>query len=92
MLASVNLDPGRRDRLVGQGRRLWSGTTPWRSTAAEKSITGKHLTIETAAQAGEAATEGAAPLSMNGYKVPLTKSVVKRALLAAVGNRYWEQA
>jgi xanthine dehydrogenase YagS FAD-binding subunit len=65
---------------------------PWRSTAAEKSITGKHLTIETAAQAGEAATEGAAPLSMNGYKVPLTKSVVKRALLAAVGNRYWEQA
>ena len=32
------------------------------------------------------------PLSMNGYKVPLTKTVVKRALLAAVGNRYWEEA
>lgn len=65
---------------------------PWRSTSAEKSITGKRLTIETAAQAGEAAALGAAPLSMNGYKVPLTKSVVKRALLAAIGNRYWEQA
>ena len=36
--------------------------------------------------------EGAKPLSMNGYKVPLTKTVVKRALLAAVGNRYWEEA
>ena len=36
--------------------------------------------------------KGAAPLSMNGYKVPLTKTVVKRALLAAVGNRYWEEA
>ncbi len=65
---------------------------PWRSTAAEKAITGKRVTIETAAAAGEAAAEGAVPLSMNGYKVPLTKTVVKRALLAAVGNRYWEEA
>jgi xanthine dehydrogenase YagS FAD-binding subunit len=29
---------------------------------------------------------------MNGYKVALTKTVVKRALLAAAGNRYWEGA
>ncbi len=34
----------------------------------------------------------AKPLSMNGYKVVLTRTVVKRALLAAVGNRYWEEA
>ena len=46
--------------------------------------------METAAAAGEAAIEGAAPLSMNAYKVALTRTVVKRALLAAVGNRYWE--
>jgi xanthine dehydrogenase YagS FAD-binding subunit len=65
---------------------------PWRSTSAERAITGKRLTPETAAMAGEAATEGAAPLSMNAYKVPLTKSVVKRALLAAIGSRYWEEA
>jgi xanthine dehydrogenase YagS FAD-binding subunit len=92
VLASVNLildgDTVSSAKVVVYG----VAPIPWRSTAAEKSITGKHLTIETAAQAGEAATEGAAPLSMNGYKVPLTKSVVKRALLAAVGNRYWEQA
>ena len=39
----------------------------------------------------EAAAEGAAPLSMNAYKLGLTKTVVKRALLAAVGDRYWEK-
>ena len=65
---------------------------PWRSEAAEKAITGKAITLETAAAAGAAAVEGAKPLSMNGYKVPLTRTVVKRALLAAVGNRYWEEA
>ena len=48
--------------------------------------------METAAAAGEAAVEGAKPLSMNAYKVGLTKTVVKRALLAAAGNRYWEEA
>jgi hypothetical protein len=30
---------------------------------------------------------------MNAYKVPLTRTVVKRALLlAATGKRYWEEA
>ena len=63
---------------------------PWRSAAAEKTIAGKSITMETAAAAGEAAIEGAKPLSMNAYKVGLTRTVVKRALLAAAGNRYWE--
>jgi xanthine dehydrogenase YagS FAD-binding subunit len=65
---------------------------PYRSTAAENTITGKRISLETAALAGEAAAAGAAPLSMNAYKVPLTTTVVKRALLGAVGNRYWEEA
>ena len=56
---------------------------PYRSTAAENTITGKRVSLETAALAGEAAAAGAAPLSMNAYKVPLTKTVVKRALLGA---------
>lgn len=65
---------------------------PYRSTAAENTITGKRVSLESAALAGQAAVAGAAPLSMNAYKVPMTQNVVKRALLAAVGNRYWEQA
>jgi xanthine dehydrogenase YagS FAD-binding subunit len=92
VLASVNLDL--EGDTVSAATIVVYGVAPipWRSAAAEKAITGKRVTLETAAAAGEAAVEGAAPLSSNGYKVPLTKSVVKRALLAAVGNRYWEQA
>ena len=63
---------------------------PWRSSAAERSITGKAVTMETAATAGEDAVEGAMPLSMNAYKISLTKTAVKRALMAAIGKRYWE--
>jgi len=63
---------------------------PWRSATAEASIAGKPITMETAAAAGEAAVVGAAPLSMNAYKLALTRTAVKRALLAAAGNRYWE--
>ena len=47
---------------------------------------------DSATAAAMAAAEGAKPLSMNGYKVPLVKTAVKRALLDAVGNRYWEEA
>jgi xanthine dehydrogenase YagS FAD-binding subunit len=66
---------------------------PWRSQAAERAITGKRVTVDSAAAAGEAAAEGAAPLSMNAYKVPLTKAVVKRALLRALNPKgYWEEA
>jgi xanthine dehydrogenase YagS FAD-binding subunit len=88
--ASITMD----GETVSAARIVLAGVAPipWRSASAERSITGKRLSIETAAIAGEAATEGAAPLSMNGYKVPLVRTVVKRALLAAIGNRYWEQA
>ncbi len=64
---------------------------PWKCEKAEEAITGKEITPETAEAAGEAATEGAEPLSKNAYKVPLVKIAVKRALLAAIGDRYWEQ-
>ena len=91
VLCSVNL--GLSDNKVEEARIVIYGVAPipWRSESAEKAITGKGVTIESAAAAGEAAVERAKPLSMNGYKVGLTKNVVKRALLAAVGNRYWEQ-
>jgi xanthine dehydrogenase YagS FAD-binding subunit len=65
---------------------------PWRSEAAEKAIRDQAVTMETAAAAGLAAVQAAKPLSMNGYKVPLVQTAVKRALMAAVGNRYWEEA
>jgi len=92
VLASVNLtfdgDAVTRAHVILGG----VAPIPWRSEAAARAITGKSVSIESAAAAGEAAVEGAKPLSMNGYKVVLTRTVVKRALLAAVGNRYWEEA
>lgn len=57
--------------------------TPWRSRAAEQALEGKSVDESTAAAAGEAATQGAKPLSDNGYKVQLVRVAVKRALLHA---------
>jgi xanthine dehydrogenase YagS FAD-binding subunit len=57
---------------------------------AAQALVGKAITPETAEAAGAAAIADAKPLSMNAYKVALTKVCVKRALLAAAGQRYWE--
>ena len=63
---------------------------PWRSKAAEEAIKGKSVTLDSARAAGSAAAEGAKPLSMNGYKVAMLKTVITRTLCVTVGNRYWE--
>jgi xanthine dehydrogenase YagS FAD-binding subunit len=92
VLASVNLTMD--GETVSAARIVLAGVAPipWRSAAAERAVVGQRLTTETAAAAGAAAVEGAAPLSMNAYKVPMTRSVVKRALLLAVNKAYWEEA
>lgn len=93
VMAAVNLtisgDSVSDSRIVLYG----VAPVPYRCQAAERAIVGKKVTPETAAAAGEAAIQGAKPLSMNGYKVPLTQTVVKRALIRAVnGKGYWEEA
>jgi xanthine dehydrogenase YagS FAD-binding subunit len=65
---------------------------PYRSEDAERAIVGKPINEETATAAGEAAVAQARPLSMNAYKVPITRTAVKRVLLTVAGNRYWEEA
>jgi xanthine dehydrogenase YagS FAD-binding subunit len=92
VLASVNLTMDGETATAAKVVLYGVAPIPWRSATAERAITGKRVTPENAATAGEAAVEGAAPLSMNAYKVALAKMVVKRALLSAVGNRYWEEA
>lgn len=54
---------------------------PWRLPEVEKLLTGQRITPELAAQAGEAAVQGARPLEKNKYKVPLTRNLVKRTVL-----------
>lgn len=54
---------------------------PWRLPKVEAMLAGQRITPELAARAGEVALEGANPLAKNGYKVPLTKAVVRRTVL-----------
>jgi xanthine dehydrogenase YagS FAD-binding subunit len=55
---------------------------PWRAKGAEAALVGKRIDEASAAAAGRAAVEGARPLAHNGYKVPLTTELVRRAVLS----------
>jgi len=55
---------------------------PWRLPAVERMLAGQQITESLAARAAGAALEGAKPLAKNAYKVPLTKGVIRRTLLA----------
>ena len=56
---------------------------PWNAEGAARYLVGCELSEQTAAAAAAISVESATPLSMNGYKVDLTRTVVKRALLNA---------
>jgi xanthine dehydrogenase YagS FAD-binding subunit len=57
--------------------------TPWVASSASASLKNSALDQNAAERCGQAAVEGARPLSRNRYKVQLAKTAVKRALLAA---------
>ena len=56
---------------------------PVRLTAVEAAVTGKPRSEETADMAGQLAIQGAEPLQYNGFKVPLLRNLVKRAIRGA---------
>ena len=53
---------------------------PVRLTAVEAAVTGKPRSEETGDLAGQLAIQGAEPLQYNGFKVPLLRNLVKRAI------------
>ncbi|HXJ40064.1 MAG TPA: xanthine dehydrogenase family protein subunit M [Bryobacteraceae bacterium] len=53
---------------------------PVRLKAVETAVTGKPRDAATADMAGALAVQGAEPLRYNGYKVPLMRNLVKRAI------------
>jgi xanthine dehydrogenase YagS FAD-binding subunit len=59
---------------------------PIRSPATEQVLIGHVVSDELATRAGHAATEGAVPLTSNGYKVPLLAELVRRTVLKAAGQ------
>ena len=57
--------------------------TPVKLDAVEAAVAGKPRTRETAEMAGRLAVEGAQPLAHNGYKIPLMRNLVARAIRGA---------
>ena len=53
---------------------------PLRLKQVEDAVTGKPRNAATAEMAGQLAIQGAEPLRYNGYKVPLMRNLVKRAI------------
>jgi xanthine dehydrogenase YagS FAD-binding subunit len=66
-----------RIRLVANG----VAARPLRLARVETAVRGRARNQETADLAGTLAIEGAQPLAHNGYKVPLLRNLVKRAIL-----------
>jgi xanthine dehydrogenase YagS FAD-binding subunit len=59
---------------------------PWRLTEVEQMLTGKRVTPELAAQAGERAVAGARALAKNAYKIPMTRAMVRRTIEQVAGT------
>lgn len=72
---------------IKQARVVLGGVAPvpWRVPRAEAFLVGKTPDDKTLREASKIALEGAQPLSKNAYKVPLTQTLVRRAL-AKIGN------
>ena len=56
---------------------------PRRLTSVETAVAGEPINEATAERAGQLAVEGALPLQYNGYKIPLMRNLVKRAIRGA---------
>jgi xanthine dehydrogenase YagS FAD-binding subunit len=59
---------------------------PWDRPRVARMLEGRRLTPELAARAADRAVEDAQPLSKNAYKVPLTRALVRRTLVALAGR------
>jgi len=57
-----------------------AAATPLRLTAVENAVRGQPRSAATGEMAGKLAIVGAEPLRYNGYKVPLMRNLVKRAI------------
>lgn len=69
----------RRARIVCGG----VACVPHRLRSVEELLVGRRRDEETAALAGRAAVEGAIPLKLNGFKLPLLENLVRRAIRGA---------
>jgi xanthine dehydrogenase YagS FAD-binding subunit len=81
-LVSVAVSVAVADGKFTDARVVLGGVAPipWRAEAAEQALIGSTPDAATFDCAAEAALADAQPLEHNGYKVPLAKSLIRRAL------------
>jgi xanthine dehydrogenase YagS FAD-binding subunit len=67
---------------VAEARVVLGGVAPipWRCESTEQLLVGRALDDATCLRAGEDALKGAAPLTGNAYKIPMTKGALTKAL------------
>jgi xanthine dehydrogenase YagS FAD-binding subunit len=75
------------NKSVRQARIVLGGVAPipWRASKAESYLTGKALSNDVLMETARLALDGAKPLEKNAYKIPLTQTLVRRALMKAGG-------
>jgi len=80
--AAVAIQARLEGGVIQEARVCLGGVAPvpWRARGAEQALKGKKPTAQVANQAAAAALAGAKPLAQNGYKVHLTKVMLRRAL------------
>lgn len=75
------------NKTVSEARIVLGGVAPvpWRVPRAEAALVGKSVNNDVLMNVAKVALEGAEPLAKNAYKIPLTQTLVRRAL-ARVGG------
>lgn len=86
-VASVAISAVIQNRVWNDVRIVFGGiaTHPYRAYEAESLVKGNRMDQALAAAAAETALQKARPLKMNGYKLDLSKVLLRRALLALAG-------
>lgn len=84
--AVARMDGGR----IAEARVALTGVAnvPWRARAAERLLSGSEPSADLFARAADAALADAAPLAQNGYKLPLARGLVARALATVTGGEF----
>jgi xanthine dehydrogenase YagS FAD-binding subunit len=76
---------GLEGERIAHARLVLNGVAPipWRAEAAERALIGERSGAAIFDRAADLALQDAVPLAHNGYKVPLTRQLIRRALAMA---------
>ena len=81
--AALTLDGDGDGAVISQGSRRHSEAShpvPYRAVEVEEYLTGRRVDAIDPAEAATLALPNATPLPQNGYKVPMARNTIKRAL------------